>query len=110
MHKFLKIKPLSVNKAYKGKKYTTKEYKFYEQEILLYLPSEKLKLLPPYKILYNFGFSSTRADADNPVKVLQDIISRFYGFDDRHIFEINIKKHLVKKGEEFIEFEIREMK
>jgi Holliday junction resolvase RusA-like endonuclease len=106
MHKILRIKPLSVNKAYKGKKYVTQAHKDYKEFILLSLPNENLLITPPFKIVYHFGFSTTKADLDNPVKVLQDIISEKYGFDDRHIWEINIKKHIVPKGKEFVEFEI----
>lgn len=31
-----------------------------------------------------------------------------YNFDDCDIYELNIKKSIVKKGSEFIEFEIQE--
>ena len=106
MQKKIKIKPLSVNQAYKGKKYSTKAHQDYKRFLLLVLPNEELKITPPFKITYKFGFSTTKADVDNPVKVLQDIISEKYGFDDRHIWELNIKKEKVQKGEEFLEFKI----
>ena len=109
MHKIIKVKPLSVNRAYKGKKYATQAHKDYKEFILLSLPNEKLILTPPFKIKYHFGFSSTKADVDNPVKVLQDIICEKYGFDDRHIWEINVKKKIVPKGKEYVEFEIKEI-
>ena len=109
MHKHIQIKPLSVNLAYKGRKFVTQRHKDYKSIILLSLPTEKLKLTPPFKIRYHFGFSTTNADLDNPVKVLQDIICGKYGFDDRHIWEINVKKHIVPKGKEYVEFEIIEM-
>jgi len=109
MHKNIRIKPLSVNIAYRGKKYVTQAHKDYKKLILLSLPNEKLKIAPPFKMNYNFGFSTTKADLDNPVKVLQDIICEKYEFDDRHIWEINIKKHIVPKGKEYVEFEIVEI-
>jgi Holliday junction resolvase RusA-like endonuclease len=106
VHKHIQTKPLSVNLAYKGKKFITQRHKDYKQFILLSLPNEKLEITPPFKINYHFGFSTTSADVDNPVKILQDIISEKYEFNDRHIWEINIKKHIVPKGKEYIEFEI----
>jgi hypothetical protein len=35
----IKIKPLSVNKAWQGKRFKTNEYKQYEKEVSLLLPS-----------------------------------------------------------------------
>lgn len=53
------IKPLSVNEAWQGRRFKTKEYKAYEQEVLLKLkplevPEGKLKLV------LTFGFSSKK--------------------------------------------------
>lgn len=56
-----------------------------------------------------FGLSSKNADIDNPVKPFLDILQKKYQFNDRHIYELNIKKVDVKKGEEFIDFEIDEI-
>ena len=61
------------------------------------------------KVSYIFGFSSQLADLDNPVKAFQDILCKKYDFDDRRIFEINVKKEIVKKGAEFIRFKISEV-
>ena len=35
-----------------------------------------------------------------------DCLVKKYGFDDRQIYELTQKKEIVKKGNEFIEFEI----
>lgn len=100
------IKPLSVNQAWQGKRFKTPAYKAYEQELLLKLkpvdvPEGKLKLIA------TFGLSSKLSDWDNPVKPFQDCLQKKYGFDDRRIYKAIIEKVDVKKGEEFIEFEIR---
>jgi len=100
----IKIKPLSVNKVWQGKRFKTQVYKSYEKELLYTLPTAKVPK-PPYKISYVFGMSLS-SDIDNPVKPFQDILCKRYNFDDRYIFEINIKKVKVKKGEEFIQFDI----
>ena len=101
----LKIKPLSVNKCWQGKRFKTPAYKSYERLLLLSLKPLKLPE-SPYKINYVFGFSSQLSDIDNPVKPFQDILCKKYKFDDRSINEINIKKIIVPKGKEFIKFEI----
>jgi len=105
MKVLLNIKPLSINECWRGRRFKTDKYKSYERHILLLLKPLKLPSAP-YKINYVFGFSSSLSDIDNPLKAFQDILCKKYGFDDRSIFEINIKKVIVKKGEEFINFEI----
>ena len=101
----INIKPLSINCAFQGKRFKTKEYKSYERDCLLILPKIKIpdgKL----KISLLFGFSSRLADADNPVKCFIDILQKKYGFNDNLIYEYSIKKIDVKKGDEFIDFKI----
>jgi Holliday junction resolvase RusA-like endonuclease len=101
----IKIKPLSVNEAWQGKRYKTAKYKAYEKMLMLLLPkmevnSEKLQV----DIL--FGISNKNADIDNPVKPLLDILQKKYRFNDRQIYALNIKKIDVKKGQEFIEIKL----
>ena len=95
-----KIKVLSVNECWQGKRFKTKKYKAYEQELLLTLPKQKLPD-PPYSIYFEFGFSNSLCDWDNPVKPLQDILQKKYLFNDRDIFEARVIKEKVKKGEEY---------
>lgn len=99
------VKPLSVNGAWQGKKFKTKEYKDYEVELLYRLPHIELPE-PPYAVQYTFGVSSKCADWDNPIKPLQDILQKRYGFNDKHIVEAVVKKEIVPKGKEFVAFEI----
>ena len=61
---------------------------------------------PPYKLEFVFGFSNRACDLDNPVKMCQDILSKKYGFNDKHIIELHVRKEIVPKGAEFIEFNI----
>jgi len=103
----INIKPLSVNSAWRGRRFKTDEYKNYEEVLLFLLP----KLNVPsgkLSVIYIFGLSSKNADGDNCIKQFQDIISKRYGFNDREIYHWDIKKVDVKKGDEFIEFEIKE--
>ena len=102
----INIKPLSVNQAWQGKRFKTKEYKKYEKDVLLILP----KLTVPegrLKLTITFGLSNKNADVDNPVKCFVDCLQKKYGFNDRHIYELLVRKLDVKNGEEFIEFEIK---
>ena len=104
--KFLiKTKPLSVNKAWKGKRFKTNAYKAYEQELLYTLPQITLPK-PPFKIKFEFGFSNKNSDIDNPAKLLIDIMQKKYNFNDRDIYELYIKKKIVNKRNEYFTFTI----
>jgi Holliday junction resolvase RusA-like endonuclease len=41
------------------------------------------------------------SDWDNPVKPLQDILQKKYGFNDKDIFQGTVSKRKVNKGEEY---------
>ena len=99
------IKPLSVNKAWGGRTFPSKELKEYKKAVPLLLPD--MLQLPPGKmvLLIKFYFSSRASDVDNPVKPLQDIICRHYGVDDKHIYMLLLEKNIVKRGQDRIEFE-----
>ena len=102
------IKPLSVNQCWKGRRFKTDKYKAYEIELMYKLSNIKLPNAP-YLVLYTFGFSNSLSDLDNPVKPLQDILQTYYGFNDRDIHKMIVEKVKVKKGEEYIEFEIKQL-
>lgn len=93
----IKIKPLSVNEAWRGKRYKTDLYKNYSKLVPLLLP-KKLEI-PKGKltIKYIFGFSNSLSDIDNPVKQFQDVLCKKYKFDDRRIYRLEILKRIVKK-------------
>ena len=105
----IRTKPLSVNKAWQGRRFKTEEYKQYEIGVMWMLPNIKIPE-PPYKVSYEFGFSNKSSDIDNPVKLITDILQKKYGFNDKDIYELNIKKKIVKKGSEYIKFEILNIK
>lgn len=101
----IRMKPLSVNEAWKGKRFKSDRYKAYEMEMLLRLPPGRLPN-PPYRVFYEFGFSNSQADFDNPCKPLGDILQKKYGFNDKEIYEAHIRKVLVKKGQEYLKVRI----
>ena len=102
----LNVKPLSVNEAWQGKRFKTPVYNNYEKAILLQMPKGKIDPEQMLRIEFFFGFSNKASDLDNPVKLLLDIAQKKYGFNDKNVFELNVRKCIVKKGEEFIEMRI----
>jgi len=102
----LNIVPLSVNKAFQGKRFKTKEYDIYIKNMLYLLPH--IDFIPEnnIKLFIEFGFSSKLSDIDNPLKPFIDCLVKKYGVDDRYITELNVRKKTVSKGNEYIIFEI----
>ena len=73
-----------------------------------------LSLLPDIKFNANeritlkitFGYSNKLTDIDNGLKPLIDILQKQYKFNDRYIYDLTVKKEIVKKGDEFIQIQI----
>ncbi len=105
MHKVM-VKPLSVNRAWQGKRYKTPEYLAYEQECFLKLPRGLQVPSGDLSLFLEFGQSNAAADFDNPVKNFVDILSKAYEFDDRRIVEASIRKRKVAKGSEYVLFSL----
>lgn len=99
------IKPLSVNKAWQGKRFKTKDYLQYEKHVLLLLP--KL-IIPDGKLLLEitFGVSNKASDIDNPIKPFLDILQKKYNFDDKQVYKLIVNKEITAKNQEFIKFKI----
>ena len=99
-------KPMSVNLAWQGKRFKTPAYKNYEKEILLIMPNGKVAPDQMLRVEFFFGFSNKASDLDNPVKLLMDIAQKKYGFNDCNVYELNVRKCIVKKGQDFIQMGI----
>lgn len=107
MNYTINIKPLSVNEAFKGKKYRTIKYDNFIKNCLLQLPkSIEIPNKKHIKLAIEFGFSSKASDVDNCLKSIIDCLVKKYGVDDRFIYELHAFKSIVKKGDEFIKFKI----
>lgn len=102
----LKIKPLSVNECWQGKRFKTKAYLKYEKDLLLILPKIKMPE-PPFEIYFEVGFSNKGSDLSNILKPFEDILQKQYRFNDNQVYSISMKKKIVKKGNEYISFEIK---
>jgi len=103
----INIKPLSVNQAWQGKRFKTVSYKDYEKEMLLRLPKLKVAIDKNLSIVIKVGYSNKNSDIDNCVKPFLDILQKKYGFNDSHIYKLTVEKEIVKKKEEYIEFDIK---
>lgn len=107
----LNIKPLSINCAFKGRRFKTKEYDNFIKIMLVILPnSVKIDSKAYLSLRITFGYSSRASDIDNALKTFIDCLVKKYGFDDRNIYELNVKKEIVSKGNEFIEWDIDYLK
>jgi Holliday junction resolvase RusA-like endonuclease len=104
-----KIKPLSVNQCWQGKRFKTQIYKNYESELLYTLPAQILPS-PPYEIFIEIGFSNKASDLDNVMKPLLDILQKKYGFNDKEIYKMDLTKLLVPKGEEYFKIKMQHYK
>jgi len=100
---------MSVNKAWAGRRFKTPEYKKYEKALLHLLPNVEINFKGTLSIEIDFGFSNSTSDIDNPLKPILDILQKKYGFNDRDVYELNVKKKLTKKKEEYILIKIKEI-
>lgn len=93
----LKVKPLTANRMWKGRRFATNEYKAWREECLWLLPN--LTLPPaPYELEVHVYLESVLADLDNPIKSFIDVLQKKYGFNDRDVDVIHAYRHSVRKG------------
>ena len=101
------IKPLSVNDAWKGRRYRSDKYKSWSNALTYILPKLEMNLSGKMRLCIEYGFSSKGSDVDNPTKPFLDVLSKKYGFNDNQIYELILYKKIVKKGDEFIRFSFK---
>jgi hypothetical protein len=100
----LNIKPLSVNEAYQGRRFKTNKHHAFVKHCLLLLPKIDIPE-PPYRLIVKIGVSA-QFDVDNSLKPFIDVLQKKYGINDRYIHRIEIEKEVVKKGYEYIYFDL----
>lgn len=103
--------PLSVNKAWQGRRYKTDEYIWYEREIgkLVQLnpPTEQLDGLLEIHFTFHLKHHKT-TDYDNLLKPLQDILCKCKVIDDdRFIYEARISKRPETENGDLIVVDIK---
>jgi len=101
----LDVKPLSLNNAYRGRRFKTAELESFKKAVTLLIPRIEV---PQGKlsVRYVFGVSTKNSDGDNLIKVFQDALAESYGFNDNLIYHWDVTKVDVPKGMEYIEFEL----
>lgn len=99
-------KPLSINGAYLGRKIKSAAYRQHEKTMLLQMPAGKVDPTIMLRVELFFGYGSQASDIDNGIKVTLDLAQKKYGFNDKNVFELNVRKCIVNKGEEFIQMGI----
>ena len=104
----INVKPLSINKCWAGRRFKTPEYKQYESALLNLLPDIEIQYKERLSIEIDFGFSNSASDIDNPLKPILDILQKRFGFNDRDVYELKVKKKLTKKKEEYILIKIKD--
>jgi len=52
-------------------------------------------------------FSSMASDTSNPIKCFEDCLQKAYWINDKYFRRVIAEKEIVKKWQEYIEFEIR---
>ena len=63
----------------------------------------------PLFIVLKWGFSNSASDIDNPIKPFLDVLQEKYKFNDKWIYFMLIMKEMVKKGEDYIEYQVGDM-
>lgn len=102
----IQTKPLSVNRAYTGRKRKSVWLKGYNTIILRSLPEGEVPNSGNLTLTITFGVSNRASDLDNLLKPFIDCLQKAYGFDDKQIYYIIAKKKLVRKGSEYIDWRL----
>jgi len=106
----INVKPLSANLMYSGRKVKSYKYRNYEKVLLPLLPNELIVPEGKLHLVIKVGMSSKLSDLDNVLKPFIDCLQLKYGFNDKWIYKLTASKKEVKKGEEFIKFDLRGIK
>ena len=109
------LKPMSVNRAYSvGRKtmFKSKEYREYETAVNKRLEghhmSEEMKT-GKLGLKFKFRFQRSNSDIDNPVKPLQDVLQKHFGFDDKQVYRLEVEKYHYRGCQPFVEVEITQL-
>jgi Holliday junction resolvase RusA-like endonuclease len=109
------IKPLSINESWQGRRFKTKKYKSYRQALMYLLPLDgagpaMISKADRLELSIEWGFSNKQSDIDNCAKGFIDGLQDRYEFNDSQIYKLIMTKEIVKKGDEYIKFEIKQLK
>lgn len=106
IHETINEKPLSVNGAWKGRRFKSDEYSTYETLLLYKLPKRPMVMGIVEVVFHFYIVNDSRSDIDNFEKPLLDIlVKKGYIEDDRKIYKKTTYKHHSDKPK--IEVEIK---
>ena len=107
------VKPISANMMFAGTQYyKRKQYVAYQTIIYASLHSMEAFWTfgkRPVSINVVAGLSSRASDLDNIIKPLLDTLQSYHmftEFDDKAVYEIYLRKELVKRGKEYLDVTI----
>lgn len=80
----------------------------FELESLLPDRDDRFDNRPLFTVL-RWGFSNSASDIDNPVKPFLDTLQSKYKFNDKWVHMMIILKEMVKKGDDYIEYDVGDM-
>ena len=105
MKGLLSIKPLSINAAFQGRRFKTKECNAYCKALALMLPNTRVES-EYYELHFRFYLKNfAMTDEDNCIKVLQDcMVKKGIISDDRRIIKHVIEKFPSKT--DYVEYEV----
>ncbi len=103
----LHIKPLSVNAAFQGRRFSTPEKTAYETRLRWSIPKVAVVGNPYYKVEYDFYLKNfALTDWDNCVKITQDcLVKKGVISDDRLIVHAVVRKFPTKSDKIVIRIE-----
>ena len=107
MHR-IDLQPLSQNQAWKGRRYSTSEYKLYADRLRLEFRKLDLPKIDPkqrFCLFYEFGITD-RQDVSNGVKCFEDQLCKYLGVNDRKVVAFYCRKKIVKRPDQYIRFQI----
>lgn len=102
MQLLIRVKPLSINKAFKGRRFKTKASKQYDKDVKEAIAGNKATPIKTkwYEVRYQFWLKNFgNSDYDNFIKQVQDCLVRS-GFinNDNHIKKAVIEKFRIEEG------------
>lgn len=105
----VKIKPMTVNQAWQGRRFKTPKYKAWREQISFMLPPVIEIPKGRMMLVVTFGVSSKLSDMDNLLKPFIDALQDKYGFNDRQIYVGLVAKVDVPKGQEYIKWDLQDI-
>lgn len=106
----LPLKPISTNKIWSGKRWMSKEAVQFKRDAFLLIKAQRVKISlrkgETPALYLRFGLSRDM-DVSNCIKLVEDIIAEALGINDIIFKGVVASKEKVKRGDEFIAFDIR---